>query len=218
MLLRLAFFVALSASLARAWDSPLPFAQGPGHRGFARRFRQSRRGGLRRRLALEPGLGGMGRRPDARQRLWSVQQQSPGWAAGFRYWEGAGPYLTRFDLAGAWNALGYFTFGLRPAYVWDGLGPDHLLLDAGLDFRPLPQLLLGAWTENLATAGDERRTHRLAASARPFAGFGAGGPTWIWGTVSSAKARGNTAVTCSASSPFRRAADGSPMGPGARGR
>jgi protease-4 len=70
--------------------------------------------------------------------------------------------------------LGLFTLGLRPAYVWDGQGPDHLLLDAGLDFRPLPQLLLGAWTENLATAGDEGRTHRLAAAARPFAGYGGG--------------------------------------------
>lgn len=174
MLFRLAFFVTLATALAAAWDSPLPFAQGPATAVSQGAFANPAAAGFGEDSRWNLGWAGWDAKPDARQRLWSFQQQSPGWAAGLRYWEGAGPQLTRFDLAGAWNALGYFTFGLRPAYIWDGQGPDHLVLDGGVDFRPLPQLMFGAWTENLATAGDEGRTHRLAAAARPFAGFGGG--------------------------------------------
>ncbi|MBW8887457.1 MAG: signal peptide peptidase SppA [Fibrobacteres bacterium] len=174
MVLRYVPVIALFASLSRAWDSPMPFAQSPATAVSQGAFANPAAAGFGEDTRGSLGWAGWDARPDARQRLWALEQQGPGWAGGFRYWEGAGPYLARFDLAGAWNALDLFTFGLRPAYVWDGQGPDHLLLDGGLDFRPWPQLLLGAWTENLATAGDERRTHRLAASLRPFAVYPGG--------------------------------------------
>src|SRR4051812_37777235 len=176
MLLRYVLVIALFTSLSPAWDSPMPFALSPATAASQGAFANPAAAGFGEDQRWSLGWAGWDARPDARQRLWALQQQGPGWAAGFRYWEGAGPYLARFDLAGAWNALGLFTLGLRPAYVWDGLGPDHALLDGGLDFRPWPQLLLGAWTENLATAGDEKRTHRLAASVRPFAGYAGGWP------------------------------------------
>ena len=170
MSLRCLPLIGLFAAFARAWDSPLPLAQGPAAAVSQGAFANPAAAGFGEDTRWTLGWAGWNSGPDGQERMWSLQQQSAGWAAGFRYWEGEGPYLARFDLAGTWNALGLFTLGLRPAYIWDGQGPDHLALDGGLDFRPLPQLLLGAWTENLATGGEERRTHRLAAAARPFAG------------------------------------------------
>lgn len=162
---------ALLALSAHAWDSPLPSAQGPATAVTQAAFSNPAAAGFGEDSRWILGWTGRESGPDReRSHLLSIQQQSPGWAAGFRLWRGSEPYRARFDLAGSWNALGFFTLGLRPAYIWDGQGPDHGLLDAGLDIRPLPQLLLGGWTENLATAGNERRAHRLAAAVRPFAG------------------------------------------------
>jgi protease-4 len=164
--------MALLAASAQAWDSPLPFAQGPATAVSQGAFANPAAAGFGEDSRWTLGWAGWGSGPE-RDRLHalSIQEQSPGWAAGFRLWRGAEPYLARFDLAGAWSAFGLFTLGLRPAYVWDGQGADHGLLDAGLDFRPCPQLVLGSWTENLASAGEERRVHRLAAAVRPFAGY-----------------------------------------------
>ncbi|MDQ3001735.1 MAG: signal peptide peptidase SppA [Fibrobacterota bacterium] len=102
------------------------------------------------------------------QRLWALHNQGSGHAEGFRYWGGNGPYLARFDLAMGTELLGLFSSGIRPAYIWDGAGPDHFVVDAGLDFRPLPQLLAGYWGENLWTGASEPRVHRMAASVRPW--------------------------------------------------
>jgi protease IV len=93
-------------------------------------------------------------------------------AQGLRIWEGNGPYLIRFDWAAARNVAGFLSPGVRPAFVWDGKGSDHLLVDAGLDVRIFPQLLAGYWGENLWSGSDEPTTHHVSIGVRPFATFG----------------------------------------------
>ncbi len=155
-----------------AWDTTLPFPNGgasgastaypafanPASAGFAQDSRTSLAW-----LESDPNKG------DAR-RLWSLGRQDGNFGLGLRYWEGGGPYATRADLAWGGTFLGLFSPGIRPAYVWDGSGPDHFLADAGLDFRPLPQFLIGYWMESLISAGPEKRVNHLAAAVRPFAG------------------------------------------------
>ena len=174
MVLRILPLIALLVALAGAWDSPLPFAQGPATAVSQGAFANPAAAGFGEDERFGAAWAGWDAAGEARHRLWALQQQGRGWALGFRYWEGGAPYLARFDAGASGNAFGLFTFGLRPAWIWDGAGSDHLVLDAGLDFRPFPQLLLGAWTENLATAGTEPRVHRLAAAARPFAAYRGG--------------------------------------------
>ncbi|MEO6097681.1 MAG: signal peptide peptidase SppA, partial [Fibrobacteria bacterium] len=80
-----------------------------------------------------------------------------------------GPYLVRFDWAAGWNLAGLLSPGVRPAYVWDGQGSDHLLLDAGVDLRVIPQMLAGYWGENLWSGTAEPVSHHFSLGFRPFA-------------------------------------------------
>lgn len=174
MKFRFSPFLALLPFATQAWDSVLPFSNGiatsTGQAAFSNPAAATFGSGDRFDLSWaewETLAGG-------RQRLWAAQNQGPGHAEGFRYWEGGGPYQARFDLAMAWNVLGLFSPGIRPAFVSDGDGPDHLLLDAGMDFRPFPQLMAGYWGENLLSGTPASAVHRFAAAVRPWgAGKGA---------------------------------------------
>ncbi len=152
-----------------AWDSPLPFSNGPATQTGQGTFGNPAGTGFvdRDRFSLawsewDAAAGGS-------QRLWALGTQGNGFATGFRFWEGNGPYLARFDLGTGWNFAGVLTPGLRPAYVWDGRGSDHLLLDAGLDIRPFPQLLAGYWGENVWSGVDEPVINHFSFGLRPFA-------------------------------------------------
>jgi protease IV len=168
MFIRFNPLFALIPAAILAWDSPLPFSNGVAtsteQAGFANPAGSGFGTGNRFDMAWaewETLAGGP-------QRLWALHNQESGHAEGFRYWEGNGPYQARFDLAIGSEFLGLFSSGVRPAYVWDGAGADHFVVDAGIDFRPLPQLLAGYWGENLWTGASESRVHRLAAAVRPW--------------------------------------------------
>ena len=173
MFLRFIPLFALLPTALLAWDSGLPFsngtATGTGSPAFANPAGTALESGKRLGLALADWETEKGKS----QRFWGLQNQGQRHAEGFRYWEGSGPYMARLDLAMGTEFLGLFSPGIRPAYVWDGKGRDHAVLDAGLDFRPLPQALAGYWAENLWTGSSERRVHHLAAALRPW-GSGTG--------------------------------------------
>jgi protease-4 len=154
--------------VAQAWDSNLPFSNGIATNTEQAAFANPAGAGFGNDERLALSWAGWDTRDDGMQRLWAVQNQGPGHALGFRWWEGNGPYQARFDAALAGNVLRFFTPGIRPAYVWDGSGKDHLLLDGGLDFRPLPQFMAGYWAENLWTGGYEPINQRVAAAIRPW--------------------------------------------------
>ncbi|HKP97674.1 MAG TPA: signal peptide peptidase SppA [Fibrobacteria bacterium] len=160
--------LALLPAVLQAWDSALPFSNGIAANTGLAAFANPAAAAFGSDDRVDLGWSEWEALTGGPQRLWAAQNQGPGHAEGFRYWEGKGPYLARFDLALAGNVLGLFSPGVRPAFVWDGAGPDHLLLDAGLDFRPLPRLLAGYWGENLWSGSDENRVHRFAAAVRPW--------------------------------------------------
>jgi protease-4 len=164
------FVLLLSMAPAiEAWESTLPFSNGvatnTGQAAFANpsgaAFGSEERFGMGWSESDLPGGGS--------QRAWTAQFQGLRFAEGFRYWEGHGPYLARFDLAWAWDWTRFLSPGLRPAYVWDGQGPDHAILDAGVDLRPLPQVLAGYWGENLWSGTDLPMAHHWSLAFRPFA-------------------------------------------------
>lgn len=161
--------IPLIPSLLTAWDGFLPFSYAPATSVSQPAFANPAAAAVDPQERTSLSWADWSRSDGSRLRQWGVQTQGRGMGTGFRYWEGGGPYLARFDLALAGTGMKMVSPGLRPAYVWDGQGPDHALLDAGLDIRPLPYFLLGWWTENLASAGPEPRIHHLAASVRPFA-------------------------------------------------
>lgn len=169
MLLRFLPLIALIAPSIRAWDSPMPFGAGPATSVTQGAFANPAAPAFARDARLGLSWAAWDTELDGRRRLWAAQDQWKGYSLGYRQWEGAGPYMGRLDLGASWDLLDAFSLGLRPGYVWDGAGPDHLLLDGGLDFRPLPQILVGWWVENLASDGPEPRVHHVAAALRPFA-------------------------------------------------
>ncbi|MEO7424802.1 MAG: signal peptide peptidase SppA [Fibrobacteria bacterium] len=160
----------LMPPLIRAWDPTLPFsnglATGTGQAAFgnpaAAAFSAPAQGQMDLGWADWKGLEG------GSQRLWEAQNQGRWHAEGLRFYEGNGPYRVRFDVALATEMLGLFSPGLRPAYVWDGVTPDHVLLDAGLDFRPWSRFLAGYWMENLWAGVSEPRIQHLSAAVRPW--------------------------------------------------
>lgn len=162
--------IPLIPSLAAAWDAFLPFSYAPATSVSQAAFANPAAAAIGSQSRASFGWADWSLAGGGERRQWSGQFQAPGNAAGFRYWEGGGPYLARLDMAFAGTVLGMVSPALRPAYVWDGQGADHVVLDAGIDIRPLPWLLAGGWTENLASGGPEERLHHAAVSVRPFAG------------------------------------------------
>lgn len=168
MKIRFSLLLPLIPLAVGAWDSNLPFSNGIAANTGQAAFANPAGVAFGNDDRLDLGWSEWQTLSGGRQRLWSLQTQGPGHAEGFRMWEGSGPYQARFDLALGGDVLGFFSPAVRPAFVWDGAGPDHLLLDAGLDFRPLPWLMAGYWGENLWSGVPETTVHRFAAAIRPW--------------------------------------------------
>ena len=168
MISRIKRLFALLPLAIQAWESPLPFSDANAASANQAAFRNPAGSAIGSENRLGLGWSEWDRGTGSRQRLWSLSNQGARHAEGFRYWEGNGPYLARFDLATAWNLAGFLSPGLRPAYVWDGQGADHLLLDAGVDLRPIPHLLAGYWGENIWSGADAPLTHHWSVAVRPW--------------------------------------------------
>ena len=149
MISRINRLFALLPLSIQAWESPLTFSDANAASTNLAAFRNPAGSAIGSENRIGLGWSEWDRGTASRQRLWSISNQGARHAEGFRYWEGNGPYLARFDVATAWDLAGFLSPGLRPAFVWDGKGADHLLLDAGVDLRPIPQLLAGYWGENI---------------------------------------------------------------------
>jgi protease IV len=170
MISRINPLFALFPLAIQAWESPLPFSNANAASTSQAAFRNPAGAAIGSENRMGLGWAEWDRGSGSRQRLWSLSTQGGRHAEGFRYWEGNGPYLARFDVSAAWDLAGFLSPGLRPAYVWDGAGPDHLLLDAGLDLRPLPQVLAGYWAENLWSGSGRETpiTHHWSIALRPW--------------------------------------------------
>jgi protease-4 len=172
MFFRIRPLFVLIPFVIQAWDSPLPFSNAVATNTGASAFANPAGAAIGSGDRLGFGWSEWDAASGSSQRLWSLQSQGASHALGLRLWEGNGPYLARFDWAAGWDVGGFLTPGLRPAYVWDGLESDHLLLDAGLDVRVFPQLLAGYWGENLWSGTEEPLTHHFSLGVRPFAALG----------------------------------------------
>src|SRR5690606_14548959 len=162
------FLILILSATGMAWDSNLPFSDGvavhTGHGATSNPAAAAIASAQRTEFAWAEWNAGNGAGPN----MWTLQSQGHGHAQAFRFWNGSGPYLARLDMAFARNVLGVFSPGIRPGFVWDGQGPDHLSLDAGLDFRPMSRAMAGYWVENLYSGASGPRRHDLAAGVRPF--------------------------------------------------
>ncbi|MDB5105848.1 MAG: signal peptide peptidase SppA, type [Fibrobacteres bacterium] len=164
--------LALIPLAVQAWESPLPFSNGVATNTSQGAFANPAGSGFGTENRFGASWSEWNTVAGGNERLWALRTEGTGHAEGFRFWEGDAPYLARFDAARAWNVAGFLTPGIRPAYVWDGKGPDHLLVDGGLDARPIPQLMAGYWGENLWSGGDEPITQHFALALRPWANHG----------------------------------------------
>jgi protease IV len=171
---RLPTFLALMPYCIHAWDSPLPFSYNSAASTSQAAFTNPAAAAFGEGLdgkGSEIGLSGAEWETNtgAIQRLWAVQSQSEGHAAGFRYLSGSGPYQARLDFSWAQNWGSWLSPGIRLSYISAGNAPDHAIMDAGLDLRPWRQLILGYWGQNLWTGGSEERIQHAALALKPLA-------------------------------------------------
>ncbi len=158
----------LLPALVPAWEPTLPFSNGLATATGQAAFGNPAAAAFGSEERVDLGWAEWSASGPGSLRLWSLETQGSGQAESFRYYEGNGPYRARFDLAIGGNFLRCFSAGIRPAYVWDGADADHPVLDAGMDFRPLPQIMAGYWGENLWTGDTERKIHHVSAAVRPW--------------------------------------------------
>jgi len=168
MIRHIAAFLALIPIVATAGDSPLPFSNLSATSVDQAAFANPAAAAIGTGGELGLGWSEWDALGGAVERLWAAQYQGEGHAEGFRFYQGNGPYQARFDLALAGYTFGTFSPGVRFGYLTFGKGTDHGVIDAGLNFRPWPQFLLGYWGDNLWTAESETRIHHLAAAVKPF--------------------------------------------------
>ena len=168
MIFRIAAFLALMPLAAMSGDSPLPFSNLSAASVDQAAFANPAAAAIG--TGGEMGLGwAEWDAPGGKiERMWATQYQGNGHGEGLRFYQGNGPYQARFDLALAGYSFGDFSPGIRFGYLSFGRGTDHGVVDAGLDFRPWPQFLLGYWGDNLWSGESDLRIHHLAAAVKPF--------------------------------------------------